>query len=240
MTNAASTSKPIYKRLGFWLLLAFTLCALFAASAPKTPEGKPSPDGALATVLAMLLLIALMVNHLYRKWASRRQAKARKASAAAADAAAQAAALDHIITNGISPITTDRLLPRNDEKAYFSAPGVLYETKTVSIRHGGVSARVRVANGVSVSMGGGRSTPESKMVAVAQGELIATNIRVVFAGSGKSFDTPISKIINVEYFDDGVLINVSNRQTSLFVGLTRHNVTLFQEVFKQILDQQVA
>lgn len=234
MTALGSQRKPIYKRLGFWLLVAFALCALFAAAAPKTPEGKPSSDGALATVLAMLLLIAVLLNHLYQKVMRRRKAKTQAMEIS--DACRNR--LNDISANGISPIATDRLITRSEEKAYFAAHGMLYETKTVSIRHGGMSGRFRVAKGISVSAGGGRSTPESKMVPVAEGELIATSQRVVFAGSGKSFDTPLGKIINVEYFDDGVLINVSNRQTSMFVGLPRGEVIVFQEVFRQILESQ--
>ncbi|MFY3127602.1 hypothetical protein ACOTGA_23410 [Achromobacter xylosoxidans] len=233
MTALESPAKPFYKRLGFWLLLAFALCALFAAGAPKAPDGKQSADGALATVLAMLLLIAVFLNHLYQRVARRRRAKAQ--TDAVSDAYRQR--LENITANGISPVVTDKLIARSEEKAYFASQGTLYETKTVSVRHGGVSMRFQVAKGVSVSTGGGRSTPESKLVPVAEGELIATNQRVVFAGSGKSFDTPLSKIINVEYFNDGVLINVSNRQTSLFVGLPRGDVALFEEVFRQILER---
>ncbi|MDZ5615032.1 hypothetical protein U2261_10470 [Achromobacter xylosoxidans] len=236
MNTVALPKTPIYKRVGFWLFMAFVASFIFiSATGSKDADGNPSALAGFAAMMLPLLFIAMIVNFFVQR--SLRKKKLTEIQARAFDDDLRSR-IDRLSTHGLPSVMPEKLLLRPGEVAHFATVATLHEHKTTSVRHGGSSVRVRVAKGVSVSMGGGRSIPERELVQVASGELAATDQRIVFAGNGKSFDAPLGKIINVEYFKDGVMVNVSSRQNSFVVKMPLGESLILQETLNQILAKQ--
>ncbi|MFU1907710.1 hypothetical protein vBBaMIFTN2_49 [Bordetella phage vB_BaM-IFTN2] len=219
---------PIYKRLGFWVIVGIVGFFVLPAALPRQ-EGETAGNTFFG--FYVLALLALIVFY----FINRKIQKKRLAKYLAAEAdAVQQERIETLRLNGVQPVTADKALLASGESAYFSSLGTLYEMKTVSMRHGGAAVRVRVAKGVSVGMGGARSIPETQLVALSEGELVITNKRVLFAGRAKGFDAPISRIINVEYYADAVLMNLSGREKPYAVKIRPSEVPIFQETFTQV------
>ncbi|ABS49433.1 MULTISPECIES: hypothetical protein [Yersinia pseudotuberculosis complex] len=106
---------------------------------------------------------------------------------------------------------------RNDEIAYFAEFAKLRENKTVGYSSGGSSVRVRVAKGVSIGSGGGRSRAMKEDIITSEGELVITNRRVIFAGNNKSFETPLTKLTNYESYLDGIKFHMDSKSYLLLM-----------------------
>lgn len=235
MANA--NRKRFYKQAWFWriaiyLLLVFTV--MTPAQEHAAEIGAPPSPSALPGV-ALIILAIEAILYFRRRRNRKQQAEADRKSA---ERAALNARVDALEADGIQPMRKAKAILRDGEQAFFAELGTLHEMKSVSVRHGGASARVRVAKGVSVSFGGGRSTPETKLVELSDGELVATDRRLIFAGQTKSFEATLAKIINIEYFVDAVLINLASREKPYVVTLPKTEVAIFRETFRQILARQ--
>lgn len=93
------------------------------------------------------------------------------------------------------------------ELAFLAMPATLMEQKTLGYASSGSSVRVRVMKGVSVGSYGGHSHAVKGIVRTAQGELVVTNKRVIFAGDLKSFEFPLTKLTNIEGYSDGLSLH---------------------------------
>ena len=92
--------------------------------------------------------------------------------------------------------------------------------KEVAIRefHGRQAADVsfRIAKGVRYNLGGfkGQSVVVGTELQVQDtGALSVTSSRVVFLGEQKTLEFLYAKLVGLEVFEDGVRLQVSNRQT---------------------------
>lgn len=108
--------------------------------------------------------------------------------------------LEEIKNTDLKPVNNAKAILKNGEEAYSAVPATLYELVSKGTNFKGANVRVRVAKGVSIGLGGGKATPDKHFSAVATGQFIITNQRVVFAGDKKSFEI---KFGNLTYFDKG-------------------------------------
>ncbi|WP_127958839.1 hypothetical protein [Serratia microhaemolytica] len=120
------------------------------------------------------------------------------------------------IYDGQLPIVRARkAIIRDGEIAHFSESAKLVENITTGYTSGGASVRVRVVKGVSIGTGRGRSRAIKENAIVARGELVITDMRVIFAGDKKSFEAPLTKLTSFESFADGVIFHISSKSYTL-------------------------
>lgn len=229
---ARSDKKPFYKRGWVWRLAVylFLLFATFNQQAEPGSAESPRFQG-----LISIVVIVETVAYFLRRRQVKRQSIIEKSRRAREVLNAR---VDALSEEGIQPIQPSKAILRNGEQAFFAEAGTLHEMKSVSVRHTGISSRVRVAKGVSIGFGGGRSTPETQLVELSDGELVATDRRVIFAGRSKSFEAALSKVINVECYSDAVLINLAGREKPYVVKMPETEITIFEETFRQIISRQ--
>ena len=113
------------------------------------------------------------------------------------------------IQNGNVPtIQVQNVILQKSETAHWVEPGNILEERVVSRRYEGGSQgfSFRIAKGVSYRVGGhrGHLVTDKAVVPVSSGELIITNRRVIFRGDAKSFNLRLDKLLDVNFFSDGV------------------------------------
>ena len=117
------------------------------------------------------------------------------------------------------PVTVPELGLANGEVAYYASEAEVFGTHTRTRRvgySGGPS--FRIARGVYWHASSYTSTPvrESYTSVDDKGRLIVTNQRVIFVGSMNSYASPLSKILSIQRFTDGVQINPVNKKAIVF------------------------
>lgn len=113
------------------------------------------------------------------------------------------------VQNGNLPTAfVPNLILQKGEIAYWSEPGNILEERVVRRRYEGGSQSVsfRIAKGVSYRIGGhrGHVVADKAVIPVSSGELVITNKRVVFRGDAKSFNFKFDKLLDINFYSDGV------------------------------------
>jgi len=113
------------------------------------------------------------------------------------------------------------IILKKDEVAYGSFSAALMKEVAIrQFRAGTSSVSIPLGGGVRYRVGGvrGRSVViGSELVAADTGVLVVTSQRTVFAGRAKTLEFRNDKLVGMEQYQDGLRLNVSNRQTaSLF------------------------
>jgi hypothetical protein len=115
------------------------------------------------------------------------------------------------IQNGNPPtIAVPNVILQKAELAYWSEPASILEERIVKRRYEGGSQgfTFRIAKGVAYRVGGhrGQLVTDTAVVPVSSGELIVTNKRVIFRGDTKSFNLRLDKLLEINFYSDGVRI----------------------------------
>jgi hypothetical protein len=113
------------------------------------------------------------------------------------------------IQNGNPPtITIQNVVLQKKEIAHWSEPGSILEERVVKRRYEGGSQGVsfRIAKGISYRVGGhrGHIVTDTAVLPVSTGELIITNRRIIFRGDNKSFNLRLDKLLELNFYSDGV------------------------------------
>jgi len=113
------------------------------------------------------------------------------------------------IQNGNMPtVSVQNVILQKSETAHWAEPGNILEERVVSRRYEGGSQGLsfRIAKGVSYRVGGhrGHLVTDKAVLPVSSGELIITNKRVIFRGDAKSFNVRLDKLLEINFFSDGV------------------------------------
>jgi hypothetical protein len=117
----------------------------------------------------------------------------------------------------LDTVGSPRLIAKAGELVHAETSAALM--KEVSIRQfqgGGGGVSFRIAKGVRYHVGGfrGQSVVVGTELQVQDtGVLSVTSNRVVFLGQQKTMEFLYSKLVGLEVFDDGIRLQVSNRQT---------------------------
>jgi len=118
--------------------------------------------------------------------------------------------LTEIEQGNLPEIELNDLARKKGEISHWSEPGSLIEERVVRRGYQGGSHGVsfRIMKGVSYRIGAhrGKLVSEKANVAVSEGELIITNLRVAFRGDQKSFNLLLSKVLDVDLFSDAIRI----------------------------------
>lgn len=112
-------------------------------------------------------------------------------------------AMRDLMAQPLTPIRPAQALLKPGESAYGVIAARLHEVKTVGYSAGTRGASVHVAKGLTLRTSGTRGHAIKKSVAVAAGELVVTDKRVLFAGDNKSFALSLDKLLNVTNYADG-------------------------------------
>ena len=223
MNPTAVPNSPFYKRAGFWL---WTLVLVI-------PSFRPKEEGVISHILTMLWMAAISLaiwNFFYQK-------KKKKKLIAAYNSERRQLQEDEItsvLERGLQEVTASKAFTKRGEVCYFSGDASLYEQVSKGTKHSGSSVRFRVAKGVYFSTGGGRSSGDSEVVAVSDGELVATNQRIIFAGDKKSFELPHGKLLNIEYVKNSVFLNVSDRKSAYVMAMSERDIALLKGLYPMI------
>jgi hypothetical protein len=113
------------------------------------------------------------------------------------------------IQNGNPPtVSVQNVILQKKEIAHWSEPGSILEERVVKRRYEGGSQGVsfRIAKGVSYRVGGhrGHIVTDTAVVPISTGELIITNRRIIFRGDNKSFNLRLDKLLELNFYSDGV------------------------------------
>jgi hypothetical protein len=141
----------------------------------------------------------------------------------------------------LTPITVTGLNLYANEKAYWAEPVTLYENKMVRRESVGRSHGVslRIMRGVSYRIGGskGQSMPIYEDVAVAQGQLIFTNQRVVFKGDRRTMMVMLKDVIGADPYTNAIVMHTNTSKQPLNFHYVRPESA---ELVAQILTQLLA
>jgi hypothetical protein len=164
--------------------------------------------GALVFLLVVGGVVALIVS------LSKASSKQRQQAYAVAQAHFEEIARDPMV-----PVTVPELGLANGEVAYYASDAEVFGTHTRTRRvgySGGPS--FRIARGLYWHASSYTSTPvrESYTSVDDKGRLIVTNQRVIFVGAMSSYAWPLSKILSIQRFTDGVQINPVNKKAIVF------------------------
>lgn len=137
------------------------------------------------------------------------------------------------LDNGIIPdIEPDFILNKNEKCVYKKRKVEILEQKQVTkrINYSGPRARVKIAKGLSYNLGSYNvsTTKETKQVSRGIGVLNVTTKRILFKTDLKSTAIRLSAIVNLEPFDDGLIIHKSSGNPLLIKD--KYGKELYQSV----------
>ena len=138
---------------------------------------------------------------------------------------------DHDLADALTEMREGRISPPADvgdapvmlkagERLFFSLPGIiLREPRSVSNGvYGGPS--IHIAKGVTIRTGAFQAQSHEELEDIDQGTLVLTNKRLVFAGSKRSVETVLAKLISVDAYSDAVAIRREGKEkTEFYLGL---------------------
>ncbi|MHA1309032.1 MAG: hypothetical protein ACTSQN_17310 [Candidatus Heimdallarchaeota archaeon] len=118
--------------------------------------------------------------------------------------------------SSVTPIANPPVLMKKNETAFIVLRNInLYEERTKQQYVGGSrGVSFRVAKGVSFRVGGfkGQRIPVTEQKHIDTGDLVVTNKRVIFSGFNKNSSFPLTKLLNVEEYSDGISISREGKQ----------------------------
>lgn len=146
------------------------------------------------------------------------------------------------IQNGNMPaLQIANIVLKKGEQVYWSEPASLLEEKVLS-RHyeGGYSGfSFRVMKGVSYRVGGFRGYPvvEKGNVSTSDGELIFSSKRLIFRGDRKSFATNLDKILDIQFYANGIQFSENNRSKPRLIQFNdRNNMDIVGSILSYIVN----
>jgi hypothetical protein len=130
-----------------------------------------------------------------------------------------------------------------DEKPIILKHVNFFEERSVR-RSTGSGMSFRLMRGVYYHTGAGVSFSTPQMMQVDTGHLIVTNKRLIFIGQMRSFEIPITRIINVAHGSNAIMVSASgNYKNKLFVLLPPNYYTqtmLFNDINLNFRDDEQA
>lgn len=135
-----------------------------------------------------------------------------------------------------------RLVLQQGEQVCWKEPGVLKELKVVSRRYEGSYAgtRIRVAKGVSFTVGGsrGRAVAETGIVEVSRGEFSLTTKRLIFAGDQKSIAVKLEKLVDVQVALSAIQFSETGKEKPRVVTFNSQNGDIVIAVLNFVLNNR--
>lgn len=138
-------------------------------------------------------------------------------------------------------LTLNDVITSKGEIVYWSEPSVLLEEKIVRRRFEGGSQGLsfRISKGISYRIGGfrGHSIGESGVISTSCGDLIITNRRIFFRGDRKSFDIKYDRLLDLQFFINGLQAHEKNRSKPKIISYVNDdNGPIISEILTYIID----
>ncbi len=148
--------------------------------------------------------------------------------------------LDGLQSGVLPQIEAPGLVLLKGETAYWSEPGAILEERVLRREYVGVcgGTSFRVAKGVYIRTGCFRGHIESQkgIVPLSNGALVVTNHRIIFHGDNKSVDARWDRVLDFEFFADGIRFSVSNRSKPTLIRFNDHdNAEIVRGIIEQVL-----
>lgn len=112
------------------------------------------------------------------------------------------------------------VLKRDEALQWYFNGVTLHETRTKTSYVGGSQGiSVRLIKGVSCRVGAykGQRVQTSELVAIGEGDLAVTTTAVYFAGSVASKKVPLSSIVSVNAYSDGIMVAPSRGKPQVYL-----------------------
>ena len=143
---------------------------------------------------------------------------------------------------GLPSIQVPGLMLRKGEVAHWSEPGAILEERVVNRQYvGGYSGvSLRIMRGVYYRTGGVRGHVETTkgIVPTSLGNLVLTNQRLIFLGNKTSLDIPWSKILNLDFYRDGIGFAKSGRSSPTVIKFNHDgNTDIIGHIISRIVNQ---
>lgn len=134
----------------------------------------------------------------------------------------------------------ESFLAQRDERVCWAEPGVLEEIRVVvrSYVGGHASTRIRVAKGLSFSVGGSRGqlVSERGLIPICKGRLIITTHRMAFVGDTKSIVMKLGKLVDVQVSRSGIQFCQSGQNARL-IRFDNLNGDIVVAVMNHVMEQ---
>ena len=114
----------------------------------------------------------------------------------------------------VLPIVPTKIILKPGEKAFYSSPSALYETRAVRHYQGGYTG-FRVAKGIYVGGSSGHSVSTQEWSKIDNGFLTVTNKRLIFDGGGADRAVSVKKVVSVEASLNAIEVSAEGRQKSM-------------------------
>ena len=144
--------------------------------------------------------------------------------------------ISEFVNGDYSSHFSTNILLKKGENLVFDIPGISYcEQRSVKFKGNTQGFSVRLMKGVSYRFGQFEGGTEQRVVELDSGNLTLTNKRLIFSGSTKSIEYPISKIVSVNPLNNGVMINRSGK-TKMEYFLNTTNLSFSLKISPDIND----
>ena len=144
--------------------------------------------------------------------------------------------LDQINDLPLVEIRPSKALLKPNEKAYCAIPASLQAERTIGYSGSSNGVSIRVARGVTVRTGKSRAKAVRKIVSIAEGELVVTDQRLIFAGDRKSLSLPLKSLVNVANYSDGFGLSSGSTTHRLLTG-ANFETEMFATILNRIIQR---
>lgn len=178
------------------------------------------PLNMTAVVLFILVPIAIGLFLASRTSRTGGVAAGKDAHEAAAGKDAEETAAERALRVPFPPINVVGFMAEPGEAARYTCQAKVIGSHEEIEHVGGFSgASMRVARGFYIRSGGGRSHAVKHEVTAVDdsGTLVVTDRRLVFLGDAKTLVVPLTKIINVMPFTNGLRADIENKKPVVFM-----------------------
>ena len=110
----------------------------------------------------------------------------------------------------LAVVPVSAMLKRGEE-GHYEIQAKLFEPRATR-HYVGSSKSVRIMKGISIRTSSGRSVSTQHWQQIDAGNLVVTNRRLLFDGSGEHRSIDIGKIDGIDAFGDGIRVTVSTRK----------------------------
>lgn len=139
-------------------------------------------------------------------------------------------------------IGSGNIFLKRGEIEYMTLPCEMLAERVVArhYRGGSRGVSIRVMKGVSFRVGQSRgiSVPETAIVKVCSGELTLTNQRVVYSGNTKSFNSSLEKVVDAEFYTDGVRLMFTSRNPVILRFWDPRHPEIFGLYLSRLMNEQ--
>lgn len=147
--------------------------------------------------------------------------------------------LNEIQQGNLPSVEIPNLVLQKGEDAHWAEPASLLEERVVrrSYQGGSHGFSIRIAKGVTYRVGAhrGHLVSETKVLPVSHGHLVITSKHVIFKGDRKSFKIPFRKLLEMEFFSDGIRLTPSTGKPHVLSFHDSGNVDIVGAVLSQAI-----